>query len=530
MMKIINLIKSEFIKNYNIKKFIVIFVVLLISSIGLVEFNCLVNSTNGRDYPVDHMVVQYNGLAKELAEKENRTLGEEYDFKIFMMYSDMFEYFSTKDRISQDDWRIDVGFEIVGMIMDNDMIDLVRNERDNPEVERICSLSGSESYFENRLNHYCNAFTKDELNNTYLINEKKIVDYKELLKEDKYYIYIKYQIDNDLIPTNDGFEQILIDKKIINNYDYLGINYDLYKGLFQNSSHTFVSREDFENDEYEFSYYINSYEDYLRYYKDLKERAIAGKEIILYSSINDIKHDISFNENEIRNEYIYTTSKHAVNQVLHLSIVVMILVAITSGGIVSSEHNNGTIKNIITAPVRRWKILLSKFIYLILHTYIIWGIGLLIISIYGGMRFGFSDLFSPKLIYMGGKVTEVNYYLYLLKDIFVASIPVICFLSILFCLSTVTLNTALTVGITTMLGVLSPVFWFLTSNLGFNFLVYTPFLYFDSGFIINNTYFYSMAFRNVDFGLNTGIIISLVLIVILYFVSNIIYIKRDIKT
>ena len=65
---------QNLIKNYNIKKFIVIFVVLLISSIGLIEFNCLVNSTNGGDYPVDHMVVQYNGLAKELAEKENRTL------------------------------------------------------------------------------------------------------------------------------------------------------------------------------------------------------------------------------------------------------------------------------------------------------------------------------------------------------------------------------------------------------------------------------------------------------------------------
>ena len=372
MVKIINLIKSEFIKNYSVKKIVIIFIVLLLSSIGLVEFNCLINSTNGKNYPVDEMVVQYNRFTEELAEKENRTLEEEYDFKMFSMYSDMFEYFSTKERISSDDWRIDVGFEIVGMIMDNSMIDLVRNERNKAEVERICNLSGSESYFENRLNHYCNVFTKDQLNDTYLANEKKIDDYKKLLKEDKYYVYIKYQIDNDLIPTYDGFEQILIDKKVINNYDYLGVNYDLYKALFQNSSHTFVSREDFENEEYEFSYYINSYEDYLRYYKDLKERAIANKEIILYSSIHDIRHDISFNENDIRNEYIYTTSKHAVNQVLHLSVVVMILVAITSGGIVSSEHSNGTIKNIITAPVRRWKILLSKFIlsYLFNFTYL----------------------------------------------------------------------------------------------------------------------------------------------------------------
>jgi len=38
-MKIINLVKSEFIKHYSIKRFIIIFIVLLVSSLFLVKFS-----------------------------------------------------------------------------------------------------------------------------------------------------------------------------------------------------------------------------------------------------------------------------------------------------------------------------------------------------------------------------------------------------------------------------------------------------------------------------------------------------------
>ena len=103
--------------------------------------------------------------------------------------------------------------------------------------------------------------------------------------------------------------------------------------------------------------------------------------------------------------------------------IIALIIAITSGGVISNAHNSGTIKNIITSPVRRWKILLSKFIYLVIDMYLIWFLGLLILSLCAGMKYGFSDLLTPKILYVGNEVIEVNYYLYLIKNIFLVSIP-----------------------------------------------------------------------------------------------------------
>ena len=252
--------------------------------------------------------------------------------------------------------------------------------------------------------------------------------------------------------------------------------------------------------------------------------------IILYSSKHDIPHDISYTEWRGPNRhYTYTTSKHLTNKVFHLSLVVIILVAITSSGIISGEHNKGTIKNLISSPVKRWKILLSKFIYLILHMYIIWLIGLIIMYFYAGFRLGFNDLLLPKLVYTGGSVVEVNYFLYLLMQMFVSSIPVIACLSILLFLSAITLNTAVTASITSILGIMPPILFYICSNFGIKSLTYLPVMYFDSGLIYDAGEWYIRIIDQFDFSLGKGIIISLITIVVLYVMTNIVYIKRDIK-
>ena len=87
-----------------------------------------------------------------------------------------------------------------------------------------------------------------------------------------------------------------------------------------------------------------------------------------------MKHDLEFDSYmdgiDVGQKYI--SSKVIVNQALNLSIIVIVIVILTSGGIISKEHLTGTEKILLTQPVKRWKVLLSKFIYLILHSYIIW--------------------------------------------------------------------------------------------------------------------------------------------------------------
>ena len=282
--------------------------------------------------------------------------------------------------------------------------------------------------------------------------------------------------------------------------------------------------------EFKANYEYPTYETYLSYHQKLKENAIKNSEILLYSTKHNIKHDQFYNYHDgIVESIMYQNTKLKVNHIYHFSGIIALIIAITSGGVISNEHNSGTIKNIITSPVRRWKILLSKFIYLVIDMYLIWFLGLLILSLCAGMKYGFSDLLTPKILYVGNEVIEVNYYLYLIKNIFLVSIPMICFISIILFLSVLTLNTSLTVGISSILDVLTPGVWLLMMIGNIKQIVYTPLWYFDSGFILNNSERYIESLQKVNYSLSTGILISLILILLFYRITNIIYIKRDIK-
>ena len=63
----------------------------------------------------------------------------------------------------------------------------------------------------------------------------------------------------------------------------------------------------------------------------------------------------------------------------------------------------------------------------------------------------------------------------------------------------------------------------------FKQIVYTPLWYFDLGFIFNNSEYYIGSLRKISYSLSTGITISIIVTLILYIITNIIYTKRDIK-
>ena len=111
----------------------------------------------------------------------------------------------------------------------------------------------------------------------------------------------------------------------------------------------------------------------------------------------------------------------------------------------------------------------------------------------------------------------------------IAGIPLIAFLSVLFFLSTITLNTAVTVGVTVILAIASPIIWILVHSTSFYSIKYTPLMYFDPGFIINNSKEYSYFIKNTSMDLTLGIVVSIIFIIILYLITNIVYTKRDIK-
>lgn len=523
-MKIVNLVKSELIKNYSIKKLIIISVIMLVVSIGFVEIYSKMYEKSVWSFS------NFQKKIEELSNKENRTLEEDYNLMVYEVKGKIYTYLNSLE-IQGNDYARDLAEEMIRLSSTNIGIKILKENYDSSTIQQICNTSSYifESPFQGEIHHLCTAYPKPELDTLYLENEEKINDYANILKSNKYYVYMEYLLNKGLIPEEEKeIANFIILNKVENSNHYLVLNLNQYRQLGLHANQELIKEAEFKPKNYNNSF--PTYQDYVRYYTYLKEEAISKRNIILYSQEHSIPHDLAFNSDDQIDDYdIYLTTKSNVNLIFHFSVIVMVLVSITSGNIIAGEHSKGTIKNIITAPVRRCKILLSKFIYLILHTYIIWLIGLLFLSLYSGMKYGFTDLFTPKLLYMNHHVVEVNYYLYLLKELFVASIPVICFLSILFFLSAITLSTSITVGITSILAILSPIYWFLCANLKCRFLIYTPFLFFDVGFIHSKLEPYTNILKQANISYGRGIIISIVVTIILYGITNIVYTKRDIK-
>ena len=524
VLKIINLIKSEFIKNYNIKKLIIISLVMLIFTSLFVEISKKYYGVNSDvEYSKSYLDSTKTQIDR-LTNIENRTLEEEYNLKVYKYNYQTYSYLESL-KLRNDDYRMVLMDKILFSLYDKLAIEIYNENYNSPDIKKICNSSNDtfDSIFEGRINHIC-SFNSEEIANMYQKDIKTIADYTNILKSNNYYMYVKYQLDNNYFDKETSkLANVIVDNKVKDDNNYLSHNLREYQSLTATS---FIPEEETEfiSDEYA----ITNYKDYVRYHTYLKNEELHNKKVIMYSSEHQIPHDLSFNYDSNVNTP-YQTTKTYVNLILHYSIIVMIIVSVTSSGIVSKEHSTGTIKNIITAPVKRWKILLSKFIYLILHTYIIWLIGLAFLIIYSGIRFGFTDLLTPKLIYINNHVVEINYFVYLLKELLVASIPVIFFLSIILFLSTVTLNTTLTTSITSITAILSMFNWYICYRFDIKILAYIPFTILDTGFISGRTQQYTNVLRILDFNYSTAIIISIVSTLIIYFFTAIIYSKRDIK-
>lgn len=80
-----------------------------------------------------------------------------------------------------------------------------------------------------------------------------------------------------------------------------------------------------------------------------------------------------------------------------IQLLLPLLVMIIASDIVSSEHSGGTIKLLLTRPVKRWKILLSKYITLILSVSFLIMAFAVLSYILSGLVFGYKGWSAPIL-------------------------------------------------------------------------------------------------------------------------------------
>ena len=131
---------------------------------------------------------------------------------------------------------------------------------------------------------------------------------------------------------------------------------------------------------------------------------------------------------------------------------IIITIVIIAGAIVSEEFNKGTIKLLLVRPFSRAKILLAKFITVIVTVLFIMVVTVILQFIVGGIFFGFDSLSIPAVIYdhSAGKLIEMGIF----KNVLITGLgklPIYVLLGTLaFALSTIFNNTPVAITITLM--------------------------------------------------------------------------------
>lgn len=124
----------------------------------------------------------------------------------------------------------------------------------------------------------------------------------------------------------------------------------------------------------------------------------------------------------------------------------VLLMMILAGSSVSQEISTGSIKSLIIAPARRWKIFTAKFLSLLTMCLGMVLVIYLFTILTHGILFGFTTGL-PYIYAVGGVAHTIPYYVYLLCYLLVAFLEVFIFLLLALMLSTITRNTAASVGI-----------------------------------------------------------------------------------
>lgn len=87
-----------------------------------------------------------------------------------------------------------------------------------------------------------------------------------------------------------------------------------------------------------------------------------------------------------------------------IDLFIPLMVMVIASDLVSSEHSLGTVKLLLTRPVKRWKVLLSKYITLCLAVSLIIAIAGILSYVISGIVFGYKGFGTP--ILTGFNVTD----------------------------------------------------------------------------------------------------------------------------
>lgn len=126
--------------------------------------------------------------------------------------------------------------------------------------------------------------------------------------------------------------------------------------------------------------------------------------------------------------------------------VIGLLMIIVAGSSVSTEFSNGTIKFLLINPVKRWKILIAKYLTCISMGYIMMLLFFAVTMGLSTVMFGASQLGAEYITAVNGEVVTTPGILFIIKDYLLGSISIVVMATLAFALSSMTKSSALAIG------------------------------------------------------------------------------------
>jgi len=352
------LIKNELTKIFKKKS---IYITLLVILAFVILTNCIYKFFYNSSTFYGDTYIEY--AKEELAKLDPNKVS---DIKMYIDLKTTVEIYEMQEKYEKDDWRRDILSVQVGTYINEKNNYLYGEDKDLEKVAQV----------QEKINKIMEKLEKDDWK--YFANEElenaklALSDLEEQKKnmEDKQEIKnLESSIENAKI--DEEVARYRVDKDIKYGNDYRNRALNEYQSCAKNV-------KNYENSDQKLEY-----SDQKRYNTDLEER-----EINRYI----IENNVDINKgNDIRGILRNFFSEYG------LFIIVMVIMI--AGTIVSEEFSKGTIKLLLVKPYPRYKILMSKWITVMIM--ILFSIVALIVMelIVGGIIFGYDSLSVPVLHY-----------------------------------------------------------------------------------------------------------------------------------
>lgn len=198
--------------------------------------------------------------------------------------------------------------------------------------------------------------------------------------------------------------------------------------------------------------------------------------------------------------------------------LVLMFAVIAAASIVAAEFSQGTIKMLLSRPVKRWKILTSKYITSLLYALVL-SIIALIANVVAGYIF-FDAGSGAMLDVRGGEVVEVSYWGRVLALYGLTYIGIMVFTTFAFMIGSVFRTSSLAIGLSIFLMFMGPNIVFFLSK--YEITKYILFAHTDlTGYITGN-----MFISGITWPLSAAVLT--VYVVLFLFISYWSFTKRDV--